>query len=707
MNERLRRFLRGLALLCARRPRTVIFAWLAAALVGIVALPTLQSRLDESGFLVEGSESAHVRALVERDFPAVGASVQVALPAGPGARKAAEQVAATLKRDEGVRDVELLRPGSAGDPAVLGLIPRTSSNRASDRIPAWREAAEVAAGGHPVFVGGTPAYYADVNRLTREDLSAAERIGLPLTFIVLIVAFGSLAAATIPLMIGVAGLALAFGLLLVLSEAASLQVFVLNLAVLVGFGVGVDYALLMVSRIRFELEKGRDPTSAVAVAGEQAGHAIVVSGVAVLLSLAGLFAIGIDSFDGMAMGTMIAVAAMVVAALSLLPAVAVLAHRRLRARPARTRWPPWRWARPSSRTLALTVRRPILVALPALALLVVTALPALGIEFRMPGTRILPPEADSRRAAALVDEAVGPGGSSPILVAVSNASTRPGREAARRIQATAAALPGVSRTRSYLRSSDLRSSDGETGLIEVEVADDPEAAAAQDAVARLREVAGEGEVGGLPAERFDEVARYGSRLPFAVAAVLLSTGLMLLVAFRSVLLPLKAIIATLLSAAAALGAVTWVFQQGHLADLFGFQQIEGVPAFLPIFLFPIIFGLSMDYEVFLLSRIAEERRGGLDDRAAIVAGVTRTARTITGAAAVMISVALAFASTDLLPTQATGFGMSVAVLLDATVVRLALVPATLALLGGAAWWWPGQRRRSGERMTESDPAPQP
>jgi uncharacterized membrane protein YdfJ with MMPL/SSD domain len=697
MNVRLRRLLRLVVTGCAAHPRMVIAAWLVATLAGFLALPVLQARLDEAGFLVDGSESAQVRTLVEREFPAAGASVQVALPPGPATVGAARDVAARLRHEPGVRSVEVVARGSTEKPAVLGLIPQAASNEATDLVPGWRDAASEAAGDTPVHVGGAPAYYADVNRLTREDLASAERIGLPLTFLVLIVAFGSLAAAAVSLAVSAAGLAMAFALFLALSQVFSLQVFVLNLAALVGFGVGVDYALLMVSRIRYELvERGdADALDSIAIAGEQAGHAIVISGSAVLLALSGLFAIGISSFDGMALGTMIAVAAMVLAALTLLPAVAAFTHRRLHGRasrrPARQNRNPL-----TDRFLRTIIRHPVAVGLSSTTLLLAVSLPALGIEFRMFGISTLPPNTDSRQAAGVVDAALGPGGSSPILLTVPEPGSDTGERTTRRVVSLARANPAVRGVESYRSDPAQHSARGGLGLVEVQVMSEPEDAAAQDTVAQLRDAAGNGAlVGGQPAERFDEVARYKNRLPFAVAAVLLATAAMLLLAFRSVLVPVKAVVATLLSAGAALGAVTWVFQEGHLADLFGFQQIDGVPAFLPIFLFPIIFGLSMDYEVFLLSRIAEERNNGVPDRAAIVAGLTKTATTITGAAAVMVSVALAFAGTDLLPTQATGFGIIVAVLLDATVVRLALVPATLVLLGPAAWWWP-RRNRPGQ-----------
>jgi uncharacterized membrane protein YdfJ with MMPL/SSD domain len=686
VGERLGSALGRIAAATAAHPWRTIGAWALAAAAGIALLPTLQARLDESGFLVDGSESAEVRSLVERELPAAGASVQVAIPPGEETAQVARGVARSLADAPGVREIELVSTGSSHAPALIGLVPSVGSNDASELVPEWRHRPDAAASPQEVYVGGTPGYYADVNDLTREDLAAAERIGLPLTFLVLIVAFGSLAAAAVPLAVGAVGLGAAFVLLLTLTELLSLQVFVLNLAVLVGFGVGVDYALLIVSRIRYELARGRSADRAIALAGEHAGKAIVVSGAVVVLSLAGIFAIGIDSFDGMAVGTMIAVATMVFAALTLLPAVAALSHRRLARR--RRRGDDASGTTPSAGLIAAIVRRPLPVALASVALLFVVALPALNLEFSLPGTRILPPEAESRRAAELA-AAANDRGAAPILIAVRDPASARGRMMAARLMATARSLESVRGTHSFREDPTLASSSGTIGLVEVHLAGAPEGQAAQDAVRRLRAIAGAAAlVGGVPAERLDEIERYEDRLPLAVAGVLVATALMLLVAFRSVLLPVKAVLATLLSAAAALGAVTWVFQEGHLADLFGFQQIDGVPAFLPIFLFPIIFGLSMDYEVFLLSRISEERRRGASDREAIVLGVRRTARTITGAAAVMISVALAFAGTDLLPTQATGFGMSVAVLLDATIVRLALVPATLALLGAAAWWWP-------------------
>ena len=688
MNERLARALGRLAGACARRPGTVIALWVLVAGAGLVLTPTLQGRLTNDAFLVDNSPSADLRSVLERDFPERAAPLHAAIPAGPGARAATARVATGLARRDDVIRATVVAPGSPERPGVVAIVARSGDESLTDRVPGLRAAAGRAAHPSDVHLGGVNAYFADVTTATRSDLAHAEKVGAPITLLVLIAAFGSLAAATLPLAVAAAGLGVAFALLLLLTGLLDLQIFVLNLAALVGLGVGVDYALLIVSRIRSELDAGHTPTDACAIAGRHAGHAVLVSGVAVLLSLAGIFAIGIDPYYGLALGTMITVATMVAAALTLLPATAAISARLLtrgRRRPSR--------ATPRGRLAEFTIRRPTPVALAACVVLVVMALPLADVRFGLPGPELLPSDSGARVAAGLEAQALGPGGAAPILVAIDMRTVEPDEASA--FAERARALPGARSVRTYLTDARLRGRSGNRGLIEVRTAGSAESSTAQRAVADLRDRAPTGvTVGGLPGERFDEIRRYEERLPFAVGVVLLATLIVLTLAFRSVLIPAKAVLVTLLSVGAALGACVWVFQEGHLVDLLGFQQIDGIPAFLPIFLFPIAFGLSTDYEVFLLSRIAEERAAGRDDREAIAAGLTATARTITGAAAVMVSVAAAFAATDLIPTQAVGFGISAAVLLDATIVRLLLVPALLALLGAAAWWWP--RRSRGE-----------
>lgn len=664
----------------------MVGGWAIAAAVGIALLPTVQERLVNEGFLVDDSPSAELRAVLERDFPEQAAPLTAAIPAGREARAATRRVARAFAGVAAIRAAKVVAPGSARQPGVVTLLTRTADGKLTEQVEGLRARAERAARPSAVYIGGVNAYFADVTEETRDDLAHAERIGVPITLLVLVAAFGSFAAAAIPLAVGVAGLAVAFGLLLALTAFLDVQIFVLNLAALVGLGVGVDYALLIVSRIRSELAAGADPVEACSVAGAHAGHAVLVSGCAVVLALCGIFTIGIPPYYGMALGTILAVTAMVLAALTLLPAVAALSARFLHPRPRATR----RRTQLVDRLSRLTVVHPVPLAVIACFVLVVMATPLGGIRFALPGPDLLPERSGARKAAELAAHALGPGGSSPVLVAIDRRRVSDAR--ARGFLLAAERVLPEARTQSFFDRPELLSRDGRRGLAEIRPGGSAEGRRAQATVRELRRIAPAGvSVGGLPGERFDEVRRYEQRLPLAVAFVLLSTMIVLALAFRSLVIPIKAVFATLLSVGAALGAAIWVFQDGHLVDLFGFQQVDGIPAFLPIFLFPIVFGLSTDYEIFLLSRIAEARRAGLDDRAAIQLGLTATARTITGAAAVMVSVALAFAATDLIPTQATGFGISVAVVLDATIVRLLLVPALLALLGPRAWWWPRRR----------------
>ncbi|MEA2169423.1 MAG: hypothetical protein QOF76_2723 [Solirubrobacteraceae bacterium] len=528
-----------------------------------------------------------------------------------------------------------------------------------------------------VAVGGAPAFWADAARTSKQDLANVEKLTLPLALLVLFVVFGSVTAGLMPLVTGAAGVAAGLLLVRLVSHITDIQLFTVNLAVLVGLGAGIDYALLAVTRTRDELRAGSDLATAIRGAGERAGHAICVSVGAVLLALAGLLTLGISVVTGLGLATMGVVACVAAAAGTLLPAILALSGDRL-ARPHAA----WLERLPHPQVvapvLARVERRPLVAAGAAVILLGVLALPLAGLKLSHPGVDVLPPGTGSREAARLAGQALGPGAGTPILVAVDRGVR------VSSLTRRAAQLPrvvAVSRLRGPRHT-----------LVEIRLAASPDGPLTAQTLSRLRSmVPRTALLGGAGAESKVELDQFRRRLPIALGLIVVLTMLIFFAAFHSAIISIKAGLVNLLSVAATLGASTWAFQGGHLAFL-GLQSTpNGVIDYVPLFVFSMVYGLSMDYEVFLLTRIQEERARGIDARLAVIKGTKATSGVITGAAAVLISVALPFTFTDLVFTQVLGFALLFGILLDATIVRLILVPSVLLMLGERAWSRPGRR----------------
>lgn len=573
---------------------------------------------------------------------------------------------------------------------------------------------------------GDLALDADLRKLSSNEIKVAEARVLPLTLLLLLAAFGAIVAALLPVIVGVLSITLCLGVVALIAPYFPMSILLQNMATMLGLGLGVDYALLTLSRFREAVAEGKDREEAAATAATAAGHTIVVSGAAVIIGFVGLLLVPLNEMRSMAMGGLIVVLMGMALSTTLLPALLVwtapaLDRRRRRGAtivPAPGdggRW--FRFAR-------MVVQRPLLVLAVALPPVGLLAWQAWRLETRMPKEDFLPRSMESEQALEDL-MAMGHGGivyALRVLVEVPAGQSVLEGDGWTKVSNVARAIekdPRTARVRSLpglvnygppnqlllgLLPATVRqafaSSDGRLALLEVQPAPGVDYQQVTSWVRELRRtgaetLAGQGgvtmQIGGLPAFNADYEDLIASKLPLVIAFVVLGTLAALFVAFRSIMIPLKAVALNLLAVGAAFGAVTVVFLDGHGAGLVGLDgPATGLFPSLPILVFCIVFGLSMDYEVFLVARVAEARKLGSDEGEALVQGLARTGGVITSAAAIMVAVFAAFTLGELLIIKVMGFALAAAVLLDATVVRMAIGPALLRLAG--KWnWWPGDR----------------
>jgi RND superfamily putative drug exporter len=536
--------------------------------------------------------------------------------------------------------------------------------------------------------------------------------------------FGSVIAAALPLAVGAAGVVLVLASLVVAARVTDLSIFVLNLATMLGLGLAVDYSLFITSRFREELARRGSVAEAVEQTAATAGKAVFFSGTTVLIGLMGLALFDFMFLRSVGIAGVIVVAWSTIAALTLLPALLAIVGRGIdrfavrRPRPIDAGASGF-WVRLSRAVMA----RPLAVLVPTLALLLLLGAPFLRVNISSPDATILPPDLPSRQAFDVLVAEFGAGEISPFLVvfAADGDIARPAHlasiyEAGARLaadprvtrvqslvppelprnRAIAAARLQIGLDRLGIETPAARLAGDETAVMLVYSAYLPNAEESKALLRELRALSPPGltvRVDGGTAEIVDVVAEMYAEFPKAIALVVGATYLVLLVLFRSLLLPLKAIFMNGLSILASYGALVWVFQEGHLSRWLGFAPQGFVEASLPIIMFCVLFGLSMDYEVFLLSRIREEWEQTGDNARAVAAGLQRSGRIITSAALLVVVVTASFVTADVVLIKALGFGIALAVLLDATVVRALLVPATMCLLGDWNWWLPSPLAR--------------
>ncbi|SFF63230.1 MMPL family transporter [Blastococcus tunisiensis] len=701
------------------RSRGIVSAVWLVVLGAVVALLVGVGGSFDDEFTIPGSESqAALNRLHELSPGAAGAGAEIVFVAPEGSTVADPAVAGAIEQVvaaagqapqvEGVVspfDAQLISPDGRAALAQVqyGVGNELLEEGSVDALLETTEAAEDA--GLEVAVGG------NAFTTTGVTIGPLEFVGVGVAVLVLVLTFGSLLAAGMNLLTAVIGIAVGLGGLLLTSNLVTLSSTAPTLALMIGLAVGIDYTLFILSRHRTQLAAGMDPEESAARAVGTAGSAVVFAGLTVIIALSGLAVVGIPFLTVMGVGAAGTVLVAVLVALTLLPALLGFAGRRLAPKPgSRAERREQDDARESTgsggsmgaRWTRLVTRRPLLTVVAVLAGLLVLAIPAPQLELALPDNSTAGEETPQRQAYDLISEYFGPGLNGPLVVLVEGLDAGAGQQALQQIAAEIGGVPtgapgefeggldGVL----YAQPTPLP--DGGSGIVSVIPETGPQEEETNVLVGDLRDLAAdlEAETGadlavtGQTAVAIDVSDRLADALlPFALVVVGLALVLLLLV-FRSILVPIKAAAGFLLSVAASFGAVVAVFQWGWLSDLFGVPSTGPVISFLPIMLMAILFGLAMDYEVFLVSRMREEYVHGAAPREAVISGARHAARVVVAAALIMFSVFASFVTIEDVIVKAIAFGLAVGILIDAFLVRMTLVPAVLALLGRSAWWLP-------------------
>ena len=740
----------------------VVIAVLVAAGTGVLAADTAK-HLSSSGWLDPRSESAAVSSRLEAEYGA-GRTAFIALfrssdPAAsatsPAFQKAIADAVAPALAVKGVtgvvgyaqtRDSRFI--STKGDAAYVLIQLDMPEDQSVDVVPAVQDAIAPPAG-YTVQLTGFGPIQRDSAALSERDLRRAEAVSLPVAAIVLLLVFGSLVAAVMPLLVAALAIPTTIGVIDIVAQHADMSIYVLNIASMLGLALAIDYSLFIVSRFREELARGRTVEQAVERAVGTAGKAVTFSGMAVAIGLSGLLWFRASSLSSIGLAGAIVVVSSVGYALTFLPALLGMLGprvnalsvdgllRALRLRRGERVVGESRWARVARGVM----RRPLAVLIPVLAVLLAAGTPFTRIEQGVPDATVYPAGIASRDAWVALSTEFPLGETTPITILVDTtapatdpasiravidfgsrvakvegidrvegpftitdpASGQPlGTDAIVRLySAPAGSLPpqlatAIERlTSTYIRGHTVR-----LDAISPYASTKPAATAV---IPRVRALGGgEGisrvQVGGSAAVAEDFLTSQDEQLPWAVGTTLLASAVILFLLFGSLAIPIKAVLMTLLSLTASFGALVWIFQEGNLHQLLGFEPLGYTLAGIPVIMFAVLIGLSMDYEVLLLSRIQEAYRRTGDNTAAVAEGVARTAGVITGAAMVMVAVFAAFSLAEVLTIKTIGVGMAIAVALDATIIRVLLVPATMRLLGQWNWWAPWYLGRLAERL---------
>jgi RND superfamily putative drug exporter len=694
--------LRALARFCYRRRRLVVVCWLVA-LVGVNVLSASMGTNFTTNFSAPNTESTRATNLLSANFKAQsGDGVQVVMKGTPSMRDAAVRQQArsfitALGRVQHVTTVSdpLTTPGSISNSGTIALANAQLDGRSQDIPDSVGKLMIALAERHStpqleVRLGGQL-----IQQSQRPAPPSSELIGILAAILILLIAFGSVLAMALPIIVALSGIAVGLPVIGLLTHIYPLQSFATTLAAMIGIGVGIDYALFVVTRYRQGLQAGLDPEEAVVTAIDTSGRAVLFAGLTVIIALLGMLAIGLSFISGLGIGAAAVVALTVAAAVTLLPAVLGFVGTnvdKLRLPWVHnegdgTRETIWhRWSR-------FVQRRPWVLTIVGLAIVIALAAPVLSLRLGFVDAGNDPAGTQTRQAYDLLAEGFGPGFNGQFLLAI---QMPPGDNHAAeltRLHDAIAATPGVATV-----APAITNPAGTTAVIRMYPKTAPQDKATSSLLHRLRNdvipnaTAGTGVkvyVGGFNALTDDFANLLGQRLPLFIAVVIILSFLLLMTVFRSILVPLKAAIMNLLSIGAAYGVVVMIFQYGWGKQLVGVSKEGPIEAFLPIMMFAILFGLSMDYEVFLLSRIREEYLKTGDNGRAVADGLSATARVITAAAAIMCTFFLSFVLGDNIIIKLFGIGFASAIFIDATLIRMVIVPSTMELLGDANWWLPG------------------
>src|SRR3954447_16373815 len=706
-----------------RRRRWVVSLALLLVAAAAVWGTGVFGKLTGAGFDDPGSESTHAAQVAAAQLGRDSADVVVLYSSrsstvdDPAFRDSVTETLDALPADQVARTVTWWSTGAAplvtkdrhATYAVLTLGPDGDAAEVRDAVQAP---------GLTTRVGGNAVVNDDIDSQVSSDIGRAESISLPVLMVLLVVIFGSLAAASLPLAIGGTAILGSFAALRAFTTVTDVSIFAVNVVTIMGLGLAIDYGLFVVSRFREEIRRQPTVEDALARTMATAGRTVAVSAVTVAISLAGLVIFPQVFLRSMGFGGMSAVLIAMLAALTLLPALLGMLgpkvdalsvrplFRRLFRRPAPvvTAEAHGAWYRLGRRVM----RRPVVSPVVVVAVLVGLALPFLRVQFGGIDVRVLPAGTESRVVAETIENDFPQSPDGPITAIVTLPEAVDSPEGGRALQAyvaDVAAVPGVD-------GATVTAAAGHTARVAVAYAGDPMDTAARDLVGEIRDVpppaGGQALVGGQSAVLTDLLDSLASLLPWMTLMVVATTFVLLFLAFGSIVLPLKALVMNVLSIGASFGALVWIFQEGHLSGPLGFEPTGFIEATQPILVLAIVFGLSMDYEVFLMSRIREQYDLTGDNTQAVAIGLQRTGKIITSAALLLMIVIAAFSLSGITFIKMIGVAMLIAVVIDATVVRSLLVPATMRLLGRANWYAPGPLRRFYVRygIRENDaPAP--
>ncbi|MBO0918571.1 MMPL family transporter [Streptomyces laculatispora] len=697
-------FLYKIGRLAFRRRRYVALIWVALlALAGFGAASA--STATSSSFSIPGTEAQKAFDLLEQRFPAAsadGATARIVFKApenekmtDPAHKADVKKITSRLKSgSDQVASVVDPYTGNAvsknGSTAYVSVTYKVNSMELTDDTrTALEDAGEAAQKtGMTVEIGG------DALQVMPET-GATEIIGVALAAVVLVITFGSLIAAGLPLLTALIGVGIGVSSITALANVLDLGSTTSTLAMMIGLAVGIDYALFIVSRYRAELAEGREREEAAGRAVGTAGSAVVFAGLTVVIALVGLAVVNIPMLSKMGFAAAGTVAIAVLIALTLVPALLGFAGKRVMGRKARKAAEAenrpeakpnmgTRWAR-------FVLRKPVWVLLVGVLGLGAIAIPAASLEMGLPDDGSQPTSTTQRRAYDLLSEGFGPGFNGPLMVVVDTENSSDGKAAAKRVGDEISDMPGVV----AVTPANFNKA-GDAAMITVVPKDRPSSVETENVVHAIRDAGtdiksdtgAEVLVTGSTAMNIDFSQKMNDALLPYLALVVGLAFLLLMVVFRSVLVPLKAALGFLLSVVAALGAVVAVFQWGWLGSLFGVEQTGPIMSMMPIFMVGVVFGLAMDYEVFLVTRMREAYVHGEKPGQAIVTGFKHGARVVTAAAVIMMAVFSGFIGSSEQMIKMIGFSLAIAVFFDAFVVRMAIVPAVLALLGKRAWWLP-------------------
>jgi RND superfamily putative drug exporter len=670
--------------------RTVAAAWVIVALGLGVFAPRAEKALSGAGWETTGSESVQARQLIDRNFKGLGSYGQVVVVSAPDQtvsdpafQQVLRGVEVTLKRDPALTTVVPPRAGETISPdrhtAVIQAGAARNSNemvRAADELKG--RLAKLRSNGVRVNLTGAAGMWSDFNQANKSAMLKSELISWPLTLVILVLAFGSLVAAGLPLMLTILGLVAAAGSLWIGTRIAGISIWAMNFALMFALALGIDYALFIAYRFRSAFFGSKlSPQEAAAVTMDTAGKAVLFSGVTVLIALSAVLLVPSPAFRSTSLGIMLAVVFVLAAALTLLPAVLAKLGPRLdkfalpwvhsgeRRSPRSAAWGERLW------------RRPLPYGVAAIVLLAVLLLPVFSLKTGMPSIKVVPSGDNSREGYYAVQKAFGPGSTGPLQIVAPKAEAGQAALAAQRDPGVARVMP-------------LRPGAGGLALVQAIPTTDPSAKATGTTIDRLRSaLPAAALVGGAAAENHDLEAALSAKTPLVIGVVLGLSFLLLVVALQAPLIAALGVVTNLLATGAAFGVAKWIFQDGVGHSLLGFEPQGFLDAWGPVFFFAMSFAISMDYTVFLLSSAKEhwDQSGG-DARQAMVGGLAHSGRVIFAAGAVMVAVFFTFALSGPLPPKEMGVILGVAVLLDAALVRLLLLPVMLRLLGRWAWYLP-------------------